>query len=194
MDSRCFLRISVFFHAILVPACVAASRPNLVTPWEFKVTAVASKQDGGPESSLQQQHHLLVGRWAVFPERHHFQRHARRLVSGGCHQRTDPWRNAPRLSGPLLPRRHFGGRDSPVERMLGVPVATVDVRDKAARNASYELSVGDLLAWEREHGRLPDGCLLFVNTGWSKAREPIRTLRPRSTHRYIIQKRVYGQL
>lgn len=58
----------------------------------------------------------------------------------------------------------------PLERMLGVPVAAVDVRDKAALNASYELTVGDLRAWERQHGRLPDGCLLFVNTGWSKAR------------------------
>ncbi|KAH9373145.1 hypothetical protein HPB48_004890 [Haemaphysalis longicornis] len=68
---------------------------------------------------------------------------------------------------------HFykGGWDAteiPLERLLFVPVARVDVQDKVASNAEYLLSVQDVLDWEQRHGRLPDGCLFVAHTGQSK--------------------------
>lgn len=56
----------------------------------------------------------------------------------------------------------------PLEMMLFVPVARVDVRHKVASNPAYLLTVDDILDWEKEHARLPDGCLFIAHTGHSK--------------------------
>ncbi|XP_077517757.1 isatin hydrolase-like [Amblyomma americanum] len=56
----------------------------------------------------------------------------------------------------------------PLERLLFLPVARVDVRDKVALNSEYLLSTDDILNWEERHGRLPSGCLFVVHTGQSK--------------------------
>jgi kynurenine formamidase len=44
----------------------------------------------------------------------------------------------------------------------------VDVSEKCARDADYQISVEDLAAWEREHGRLPDGSILLLRTGFGR--------------------------
>jgi kynurenine formamidase len=51
---------------------------------------------------------------------------------------------------------------------LVVPLAVVNVADKAAKNADYQLSRGDIAAWERRHGRLPDNCCVAMNSGWAR--------------------------
>ncbi|KAH7952832.1 hypothetical protein HPB49_001736 [Dermacentor silvarum] len=56
----------------------------------------------------------------------------------------------------------------PLERLLFLPVASVDVRSRAELNPDYLLSVDDILEWEDEYGRLPDGCLFLAHTGHSK--------------------------
>jgi kynurenine formamidase len=48
---------------------------------------------------------------------------------------------------------------------LVVPLAIVDVRSKAASNPDYGLAPDDILAWEKEHGRLPDGCCVAMLAG-----------------------------
>ncbi|CAN8027032.1 unnamed protein product, partial [Ixodes persulcatus] len=66
---------------------------------------------------------------------------------------------------------HKGGwtvSEVPLQRLLFRPIALVDNTDKAALNSTYLLSVEDLRGWEKRHGRLPQGCLLLVRTGWSK--------------------------
>ncbi|KAM7292302.1 isatin hydrolase [Ixodes scapularis] len=66
---------------------------------------------------------------------------------------------------------HKGGwavSEIPLQRLLFRPIALVDVRDKTALNSTYSLSVEDIRSWEEQHGRLPEGCLLFARTGWSK--------------------------
>jgi kynurenine formamidase len=52
----------------------------------------------------------------------------------------------------------------PVERLVG-PAAVVDVSAQAEAEPSYEVTVEDLAAWEAEHGRIPDGGFLLLNTG-----------------------------
>lgn len=54
----------------------------------------------------------------------------------------------------------------PVERFLG-PAAVVDVRPAATADADLLVGVGDLLRWEARNGRIPDGALVLVRTGWS---------------------------
>src|SRR3954452_16292226 len=36
------------------------------------------------------------------------------------------------------------------------PAVKIDVRSSCARNADYEVTVADIKAWERRHGRIPD--------------------------------------
>lgn len=51
----------------------------------------------------------------------------------------------------------------PLTQLIG-PAAVVDVRDRVTPD--YLVSVDDLVAWEAAHGRLPDGVLLLLYTGW----------------------------
>ncbi len=51
----------------------------------------------------------------------------------------------------------------PLSSLIG-PGAVVDVTDRV--HPDYLVSVADLEAWESEHGRLPDGSILLLHTGW----------------------------
>ncbi|XP_037502822.2 isatin hydrolase [Rhipicephalus sanguineus] len=65
----------------------------------------------------------------------------------------------------------MGGWDAtqiPLDRLLFLPMAIVDVREQVAMNAEYLLSVDDILSWEERNGPLPSGCLFVTNTGQSK--------------------------
>jgi kynurenine formamidase len=44
----------------------------------------------------------------------------------------------------------------------------VDISQACAKDADYRLSVDDLAAWEKTNGRIPDGAILLVRTGWGK--------------------------
>ncbi|KAH7954133.1 hypothetical protein HPB49_015912 [Dermacentor silvarum] len=56
----------------------------------------------------------------------------------------------------------------PLERLMFVPIALVDVEAQASENPVYELSVEDIERWEAEHGHVPHGALLIERTGRSK--------------------------
>lgn len=67
---------------------------------------------------------------------------------------------------------HFGqGRRTvdqiPVQELTG-PAVVIDVRSQCARQADYELAVDDVLAWESQHGGLPDGAIVFMLSGWGE--------------------------
>lgn len=51
---------------------------------------------------------------------------------------------------------------------LIVPLAVINVADKAVKNADYQLSRSDLATWERRHGRLPDHCCVAMHSGWAR--------------------------
>lgn len=53
----------------------------------------------------------------------------------------------------------------PVQQLIG-PAVVVDVRAQAAKNADYRLTVTDLKAWEKTHGRIPPGALVLMLSGW----------------------------
>lgn len=72
---------------------------------------------------------------------------------------------------------HFAaGRDAVDEVPLGRLIAAavvVDISEAAASDPDYRLSVADLEAWEARHGRIADGSILLVRSGWG-ARWPDR--------------------
>jgi kynurenine formamidase len=49
---------------------------------------------------------------------------------------------------------------------LFLPAVKIDVRDKCAENADYALSVRDVRAWERKHGRIGAESMVIMWTGW----------------------------
>ena len=46
------------------------------------------------------------------------------------------------------------------------PAVRVDVREQCAHDADYEVTVDDLLMWERQYGRIPDESFVIIWTGW----------------------------
>lgn len=67
---------------------------------------------------------------------------------------------------------HFSKGGDSVEKIpvadLVVPLAVIDVTGRAAQDPDYLVSPGDLTAWEGAHGRLPDGCCVAMNSGWTQ--------------------------
>ena len=54
-----------------------------------------------------------------------------------------------------------------VEQMHG-PGVIVDVTQKSNDNRDYLVSVSDLENWEKQHGKIPDGAIILLNTGFGK--------------------------
>ncbi|MFZ2447914.1 MAG: cyclase family protein [Syntrophobacteraceae bacterium] len=64
---------------------------------------------------------------------------------------------------------HFsqGGRtigQIPLQEWIG-PAAKIDVTKKSLSNRDYQLSVEDILAWEKKHGRIPRGAWVIMYSG-----------------------------
>ncbi|MCS7082263.1 MAG: cyclase family protein [Bacteroidetes bacterium] len=55
----------------------------------------------------------------------------------------------------------------PLDRLLG-PAVLIDVSDSCAQNRDYQVQVADLQAWERAHGRIPDGAIVLLRTGMGR--------------------------
>lgn len=65
---------------------------------------------------------------------------------------------------------HEGGAtadDVALDRLVG-PAAVVDVTDRVGSDADYRVTVDDLQAWEVDHGRIPEGALVLIRTGWDR--------------------------
>ena len=68
------------------------------------------------------------------------------------------------------PIHFFDGRKTadqiPVEQLIGTGVR-IDVSARCAQNRDYRVAVEDFTAWERQHGRLPSGSIVLLQTGWA---------------------------
>jgi len=67
---------------------------------------------------------------------------------------------------------HFAeGGDStatlPLDKLVA-PAIVIDVSAKADVDADYCLTVADIEAWEKAHGKIPPGTIVLLRTGWSK--------------------------
>jgi kynurenine formamidase len=65
---------------------------------------------------------------------------------------------------------HFAPKGATAEQLeasaLIVPAAVIDIRERARSNADAVVTIDDLKAWEKAHGRLPKRCGVFLNSGW----------------------------
>jgi kynurenine formamidase len=49
------------------------------------------------------------------------------------------------------------------------PLVVISIVDQVAKAPGYHLSVEDIQRWEKAHGRIPEGAVVFVRSDWSKA-------------------------
>jgi kynurenine formamidase len=55
----------------------------------------------------------------------------------------------------------------PVERLWASAIV-IDVQGSAAKDRDYQVQESDLQQWEKVNGRIPDGSILLIRTGWGK--------------------------
>jgi kynurenine formamidase len=60
----------------------------------------------------------------------------------------------------------------PVERLV-VPLAVIDIAQRAQDDADTQVTPDDIKAFEARHGALPEGCCVALHSGWDRrVREP----------------------
>lgn len=68
--------------------------------------------------------------------------------------------------------RHFSKQgetvdEIPLDHLVGAAVL-VDVSKHAMADADYQVTIADFTAWEQRHGRMPDGAIVLLRTGFGK--------------------------
>ena len=48
------------------------------------------------------------------------------------------------------------------------PLVVIPIQKQVAQDPNYSLQVKDILRWERQHGKIPEGSVVFVRSDWSK--------------------------
>lgn len=54
-----------------------------------------------------------------------------------------------------------------IHRLIGTGVV-IDIEEKCALNSDYELTVEDILAFEKKYARIPEESIILLKTGWYK--------------------------
>ena len=49
------------------------------------------------------------------------------------------------------------------------PLVVISIVEQVEKDPNYALQVADIEAWEKKHGRIPEGSVVFVRSDWSKA-------------------------
>jgi kynurenine formamidase len=142
------------------------------------VGSALSERQGPPDSKAQQivdLSHAFGPKtlyWPTSPTRFVLEKLASGQTEGGYFYAANsictPEHGGTHLDAPL----HFSERgrstaDIPLEQLVA-PAVVIDVADKAAKNRDYLLSAQDVLAFEKQHGRIPRGAIVLLETGWSR--------------------------
>src|SRR4030088_350945 len=54
----------------------------------------------------------------------------------------------------------------PAKQLFG-PAVVIDVRAVSGKDADYQLGPARVEEWEKRHGRIPEGAIVLLRTGWS---------------------------
>jgi kynurenine formamidase len=69
------------------------------------------------------------------------------------------------------PPAHFAKGKRTIDQIdtkeMVLPLAVLDVHEKAAKDPDYVLSLDDVHDWERRHGAIPEGAFVAMRTDWS---------------------------
>src|SRR6266404_1600283 len=54
----------------------------------------------------------------------------------------------------------------PAKQLLG-PAVVLDVRAEGAKDADFQLPAASVETWEKRNGRIPEGAIVLLRTGWA---------------------------
>jgi kynurenine formamidase len=54
----------------------------------------------------------------------------------------------------------------PVKQLFG-PAVVIDVRAESGKDADYQLPAARVEEWEKRHGKIPEGSIVLLRTGWA---------------------------
>jgi kynurenine formamidase len=67
---------------------------------------------------------------------------------------------------------HFGGEWTvdkvPIDWLVWRPGVTINIASQVRSNDDYRLTLADVQLWEKQHGPIPTGAVVFVATGWDR--------------------------
>lgn len=72
------------------------------------------------------------------------------------------------LASPSTYYTDGAGPDALQPWSLVVSAVVIDISNRASENPDYTLSARDVAEWERNHGQVPAGAVVLMNTGWSR--------------------------
>lgn len=109
--------------------------------------------------------------WPTAPSRFKLEQLAYGPTPGGwfysSYAFSAPEHGGTHLDAPI----HFSARGATMDRVpleqLVAPAVVIDVTPKASSNPDYRLTVADVEAFERAHGRIAAGTIVLLRTGWS---------------------------
>jgi kynurenine formamidase len=82
------------------------------------------------------------------------------------------WRIHEHLGTQIDAPNHFAQGGRALEQLrtdeLIVPVIVIDISARAATDADTTLTVADIERWEAQHGRVPKGACVMMNSGWQR--------------------------
>lgn len=55
----------------------------------------------------------------------------------------------------------------PLQNLIG-PAVVIDVSEAARQDRDYRMTIDDIRTWEQAHGRIPDGAIVLMRTGWGR--------------------------
>ena len=64
----------------------------------------------------------------------------------------------------------------PVKQLFG-PAVVIDVRAESGKNSDYQLVAARIENWEKRHGRIPEGAIVLLRTGWASRWPDVRKYR-----------------
>src|SRR5260370_1610678 len=64
----------------------------------------------------------------------------------------------------------------PAKQLFG-PAAVIDVRAESSKDADHQLGAAGVEEWEKKHGRVPEGAIVLLRTGWASRRPDVHKSR-----------------
>lgn len=110
--------------------------------------------------------------WPTSPSRFRLETIAEGETEGGYYYSAysvcTPEHGGTHLDAPV----HFSAtglavHELPIGNLLA-PAVVIDIAARAASDANYRLSVDDIMAFEKKHGRIAEGSIVLLHTGWSE--------------------------
>jgi kynurenine formamidase len=79
---------------------------------------------------------------------------------------TAPEHGGTHLDAPIHFAEHGATIDQIPLKQLIAPAVVIDITKKTANDRDYRLTVDDVKAWETAHGKIPNGSIVLLRTGW----------------------------